>query len=65
VPGADAANYTFTSALSTQVMKHLLPTLKPLIDNAQPLPEQGSMVRTSSKNRSPKVPKEKREMSSS
>ena len=40
VPGADAANYTFTSALSTQVMKHLLPILKPLIDRAQPLPEQ-------------------------
>ena len=40
VPGADAANYKFTSALSTQVMKHLLPILKPLIDKAQPLPEQ-------------------------
>ncbi|WON73194.1 transglycosylase domain-containing protein [Nitrosospira sp. Is2] len=65
VPGAEAANYTFTSALSTQVMKHLLPTLKPLIDNAQPLPEQGSMVRASSKNRVPKETKEKREMSSS
>jgi membrane peptidoglycan carboxypeptidase len=45
VPGADAANYTFTSALSTQVMKHLLPILKPLIDEAQPLPEQASMKR--------------------
>ncbi len=40
VPGADAAKYTFTSALSTQVMKHLLPILKPLVDKAQPLPEQ-------------------------
>ena len=45
VPGADAANYTFTSALSTQVMKHLLPILKPLIDEAQSLPEQASMKR--------------------
>lgn len=40
VPGADAGNYNFTSALSTQVMKHLLPILKPLIDEAEPLPEQ-------------------------
>jgi membrane peptidoglycan carboxypeptidase len=40
VPGADAANFQFTSALSTQVLKHLLPTLKPLIDKAQPLPNQ-------------------------
>jgi membrane peptidoglycan carboxypeptidase len=65
VPGADAASYTFTSALSTQVMKHLLPTLKPLIDTAQPLPEQDSMIRASSKNRPPKVPKEKRDTGSS
>src|SRR4029079_9568240 len=43
VPGAEAANYKFTSALSTQVMKHLLPVLKPLIDKAQPLPEQASV----------------------
>ena len=42
VPGADAANYQFTSALSTQVLKYLLPTLKPLTDKAQPLPEQTS-----------------------
>lgn len=40
VPGADAEKYTFTSALSTQVMKHLLPVLKPLTDKARPLPEQ-------------------------
>lgn len=40
VPGADAANYQFTSALSTQVLKYLLPTLKPLTDKTQPLPEQ-------------------------
>ena len=45
VPGADAANYKFTSALSTQVMKHLLPMLKPLIDKAQPLPEEASAKR--------------------
>ena len=42
VPGADAASYQFTSALSTQVLKYLLPTLKPLIDKAQPLPDQTS-----------------------
>jgi membrane peptidoglycan carboxypeptidase len=40
VPGSDAENYTFTSALSTQVMKHLLPVLRPFIDRAEPLPEQ-------------------------
>jgi membrane peptidoglycan carboxypeptidase len=42
VPGADAADYRFTSALSTQVMKHVLPIIKPLTDRAQPLPEQQS-----------------------
>jgi membrane peptidoglycan carboxypeptidase len=40
VPGADADDYEFTSSLSAQVLKHLLPTLKPLIDTARPLPEQ-------------------------
>jgi membrane peptidoglycan carboxypeptidase len=40
VPGADAAKYEFTSSLSAQVLKHLLPTLKPLTDTARPLPEQ-------------------------
>lgn len=40
VPGADAAKYEFTSSLSAQVLKNLLPTLKPLIDSAKPLPEQ-------------------------
>ena len=40
VPGADADNYEFTSSLSAQVLKHLLPTLKPLIATAEPLPEQ-------------------------
>ena len=64
VPGADAAEYTFTSALSTQVMKHLLPTLKPLTDTAEPLPEQGWLVRASRKN-VPKENKEKREVNSS
>jgi membrane peptidoglycan carboxypeptidase len=57
VPGADAANYQFTSALSTQVLKYLLPTLKPLTDKAQPLSEQTAskpIVKYSS-------PKEKRE----
>lgn len=43
VPGADAANYGFTSALSAQVLKHLLPTLKPLVDSARPLPEQARL----------------------
>ncbi len=40
VPGADAADYAFTSSLSAQVLKNLLPTLKPLTDTARPLPEQ-------------------------
>jgi hypothetical protein len=40
VPGAAAADYKFTSSLSAQILKHLLPTLKPLTDTAQPLPEQ-------------------------
>jgi len=40
VPGSAAGDYTFTSALSTQVMKHLLPVLRPFIDTAEPLPEQ-------------------------
>lgn len=37
VPGAQADKYQFTSALSTQVLKHLLPALKPLTDQARPL----------------------------
>ncbi|HUX63738.1 transglycosylase domain-containing protein [Sulfuricella sp.] len=44
VPGADADDYEFTSSLSAQVLKHLLPTLKPLIDTARPLPEQERLV---------------------
>ncbi len=40
VPGGAAADYKFTSSLSAQILKHLLPTLKPLTDTAQPLPEQ-------------------------
>lgn len=44
VPGADAAKYEFTSSLSAQVLKNLLPTLKPLIDSAKPLPEQVRMA---------------------
>ncbi len=40
VPGADAADYEFTSALPAQILKHLLPDLKPLTDTAQPVPEQ-------------------------
>lgn len=40
VPGADADDYEFTSSLSSQVLKHLLPTLKPLIDTARALPGQ-------------------------
>jgi hypothetical protein len=39
VPGVDAANYTFTSALSTQVMKKLVPVLKPIIDRPPSWPE--------------------------
>ncbi|BAN35893.1 glycosyl transferase family protein [Sulfuricella denitrificans skB26] len=44
VPGADANDYEFTSSLSAQVLKHLLPTLKPLTDTARPLPEQLRMA---------------------
>ncbi|MDN5753065.1 MAG: transglycosylase domain-containing protein [Nitrosospira sp.] len=62
VPGADAANYKFTSGLSTQVVKHLLPTLKPLIAKAQSLPEQASTKVAIKRNR-PKD--EKRAMNSS
>jgi hypothetical protein len=40
VPGASAADYKFTSGLSAQILKFLLPTLKPLTDTARPLPEQ-------------------------
>ena len=39
VPGAEAASYTFTSTLSTQVMKKLVPVLKPLIDRPPSWPE--------------------------
>lgn len=53
VPGADAANYEFTSSLTAQVLKHLLPTLKPLIDKAQPLAEQA----LAKKPEMPDVPK--------
>jgi hypothetical protein len=31
VPGPDAANYRFTSALPVQVLKHLAPALMPLV----------------------------------
>ncbi|HEX7234426.1 MAG TPA: transglycosylase domain-containing protein [Nitrosospira sp.] len=51
VPGPDAEDYTFTSALSTQVMKHVLPILKPLTDRAQPLPEQQSEKAVARRNR--------------
>ena len=32
VPGEDAAKYHFTSALATQILKNLMPTLTPLFD---------------------------------
>jgi hypothetical protein len=51
VPGPDAEDYTFTSALSTQVMKHVVPILKPLTDRAQPLPEQQSEKAVARRNR--------------
>jgi membrane peptidoglycan carboxypeptidase len=57
VPGADAANYEFTSSLSAQVLKNLLPTLKPLIDSARPLPEQARLdaaKKSKGKKRAPK-----------
>ena len=43
VPGAEAAKYTFTSSLSVQILKNLLPTLKPLINTAQPAPDESSV----------------------
>lgn len=39
VPGPEAANYRFTSALPTQILKHLLPALRPLVETAEPYPE--------------------------
>lgn len=48
VPGAAAADYRFTSSLSAQILKHLLPTLKPLTDTAQLLPEQKALVKRES-----------------
>ncbi len=59
VPGVAAADYKFTSSLSAQVLKHLLPTLKPLTDTAQPLPEQRvpgkkEMSRGASENSTPR-----------
>ena len=35
VPGKDAGNYTFTSALAVQVLKHLEPSLLPLISKRE------------------------------
>lgn len=64
VPGADAANYKFTSALSTQVMKHLLPQLKPLIDKAEPLPEQ-TLAKRAVKRNPPKKDNEKETVNAS
>ena len=56
VPGPDAGDYQFTSALSTQVMKHVLPILKPLTDRAQSLPEQ-RLEKAASKRNQVKDPK--------
>jgi membrane peptidoglycan carboxypeptidase len=36
VPGREAASYDFTSALPVQILKHLLPTLEPLLDAPDP-----------------------------
>jgi cell division protein FtsI/penicillin-binding protein 2 len=36
VPGKQAANYDFTSALAVQVLKDLTPALMPVIHNAEP-----------------------------
>lgn len=55
VPGASAADYKFTSALSAQILKHLLPTLKPLTDTAQPLPEVEGMKAREQRKKVPKV----------
>lgn len=63
VPGPAAADYRFTSALSTQVMKHVLPILKPLTDKAQPLPEQRS-EKAAARRSQPVEPKKATEGSS-
>jgi hypothetical protein len=34
VPGSKAASYSFTSALAVQVLKDLVPELKPLLEGA-------------------------------
>jgi membrane peptidoglycan carboxypeptidase len=57
VPGADAANYEFTSSLSAQVLKNLLPTLKPLTDSARPLPEQARLDAAKKGKEKKSVPK--------
>ena len=48
VPGADAANYHFTSALAAQLLKSLAPEIQPLIDGttttAQPVGGSVSMI---------------------
>lgn len=53
VPGADAGSYEFTSSLSAQVLKHLLPTLKPLIGTARPLPGQALAAAKKVKTKKP------------
>ena len=63
IPGADASQYHFTSALSAQALKHLLPTLKPLTDQAKQLPEQILAAQMQPKKAAPskaipKAPKE-------
>lgn len=57
VPGAAAADYNFTSALSAQLFKYLLPTLKPLIETAQPVPGQEQALAARKETGAGKPPK--------
>src|SRR5262249_11975287 len=42
VPGADAANYHFTSALAAQLLKSLAPEIQPLIDGTSTVAQTAS-----------------------
>jgi membrane peptidoglycan carboxypeptidase len=42
VPGADAANYHFTSALAAQLLKSLAPEIQPLIDGTSTSPQSAA-----------------------
>jgi len=37
VPGPEAARYDFTSGLPVQLLKHLLPVLRPVLETSEPV----------------------------